>query len=176
MRRLYLIRHAKAGARDRFAGDDRDRPLSKGGRRQAEDLVDELSGEASPGRVYSSPARRCSGTVAPLAAALGVELVEAAWLFEGSDPLEALGRLTADEAEVVAACTHGDVVWGILEWLARGGVDLEPRPDAPKASVWVLDWPDTPAEGVPVRATYLAPPPDSGEDGADAAGSRPERA
>lgn len=158
MRRLYLIRHAKAVERDRFPGDDRDRPLTDAGERQADGLAAELAGEAPPGRIYTSPTRRCSATVAPLAGVVGVDLAEASWLFEGSDPLGALARLAADEAEVVAACTHGDLVWGVLEWLARGGVDLEPRPDAPKGSVWVLDWPDAPAEGVPVRATYLSPP------------------
>ncbi|MHB1986395.1 MAG: SixA phosphatase family protein [Acidimicrobiales bacterium] len=159
MRRAYLIRHGKAGDRDAFIGDDHDRPLTKAGATQAELLAQVLAGStAPPRRIFSSPARRCRATVAPYAerAALELELVD--WLDEGKDALKAVRRLCEIEAEVVAACTHGDVIWGVLEWLALGGVDLGGRPDAPKASIWVLDWPDSSPEGVPVRASFLPPP------------------
>ena len=160
MRRTYLIRHGKAGDRHKFAGDDdRDRPLTANGLRQAELLAGILAmGEASPARILSSPALRCRQTVTPLTAALGLEIDLVTWLDEGSDAVEAMNRLCAVEEDVVAACTHGDVIWGVLEWLSRGGVDLGERPDAPKASTWILDWPDAPAEGVPVRASFLPPP------------------
>ena len=39
---LYLLRHARAGRRSAWKGDDELRPLSKVGRRQAEGLVDVL--------------------------------------------------------------------------------------------------------------------------------------
>jgi hypothetical protein len=94
----------------------------------------------------------------PLAEALGLELSRAAWLGEGSDLFETLGELRGHEEEVVAAVTHGDVLWAMLEWLSQGGVDLGPRPKAPKGSTWVLDWPDPSAEGVPLRAVLLPPP------------------
>lgn len=159
MRRLYLVRHAKAGDRSRYDGDDLERPLSRPGLKQAQGLVEVLGpGETPPERLFSSPAARCHQTVEPLATALGLKIEEEEYLVEGSDPVAALGRLTAIDNEVLAACTHGDVIWGILEWLARGGVALGVRPDAQKASVWILDWPDAPAEGVPVRATYRPPP------------------
>ncbi|MGO9560841.1 MAG: SixA phosphatase family protein [Acidimicrobiales bacterium] len=159
MRRLYLIRHGKAGDRHRFDGDDSDRPLTTNGLRQAE-LLAELLGDsgAPPVRILSSPAERCRQTVSPLAKYTGRDVEPAQWLDEGSDALEALRLLTEIEEAVVAACTHGDVIWGVLDWLARGGVDLGDRPDASKASTWALDWPDSPAEGVPIRAGYLPPP------------------
>jgi 8-oxo-dGTP diphosphatase len=168
VRRLYLIRHAKAGDRHGFDGDDSLRPLSRAGREQATLLADLLAGSphgpeqlapaAAPARVLSSPAQRCIETVEPLAERVGVHVEVVDWLAEGSDPNHALGELTALPEEVVAACSHGDVIWGVLEWLARGGVTLASRPDAHKGSTWVLDWPDSPAEGVPVRASYLDPP------------------
>lgn len=158
MRRLYLIRHAKAGDRDRFPGDDSARPLTANGRRQADTLGGEDALGPLPDQVLSSPARRCVETVEPLAKRVGVAVETAKWLSEGRSPLEALARLRTQPGDVVAACTHGDIIWGVLEWLARGGVELVPRPDAPKASTWVLDWEDPSAEGVPLRATYLPPP------------------
>jgi phosphohistidine phosphatase SixA len=159
VRRAYLIRHGKAGDRDRFRGDDRDRPLTASGLRQADLLAEALGeSEALPDLILSSPAERCRQTVAPLCERIGTRMELVTWLDEGSDPLEALDLLTKTEQEVVAACTHGDVIWGVLDWMARGGVDLGGRPDAQKASTWVLDWPDSPAEGVPLRASYLPPP------------------
>jgi 8-oxo-dGTP diphosphatase len=158
VRRLYLVRHGKAGDRHRFDGDDRDRPLTTNGLRQAELLAELLAESGAPDRILSSPAERCRQTVAPLAKQAGRDVELEEWLDEGSDALEALALLTELEEAVVAACTHGDVIWGVLDWLARGGVDLGARPDASKASTWALDWPDSPAEGVPIRASYLPPP------------------
>ncbi len=160
MRRLYLIRHAKAGDRSRFTGEnDLERPLSRPGRAQAARLAEIFGpGETSPGRILSSTATRCVQTVEPLAAALGVEIEEHDWLVEGRDGTEALRRIAELDTDVVAVCTHGDLIWSVLQWLGRGGVLDDPRPDAQKAGTWILDWPDSPAEGVPVRATYLPPP------------------
>ncbi len=158
MRRTYLVRHAKAESRSQFVGEDDLRPLDETGLIQARSLPDLLEVHGAPGRLLSSPARRCLGTLEPLSVLSGIVIEEAAWLAEGSDPIRAVEHLRLLEEERVAACTHGDVVWGILEWIARGGVEIGRRPDAAKASTWVLDWPDGSAEGVPVRATYLPPP------------------
>jgi 8-oxo-dGTP diphosphatase len=159
VRRTYLVRHGKAGDRHRFHGEDRDRPLTANGLRQADQLAKDLgAGEAPPDRVLSSPAERCRQTVHPLATRAGHELEVVDWLDEGSDPLKALALITQLDDEVVVACTHGDVIWGILEWLSQGGVDIGPKPDAQKASTWVLDWERSPADGLPVRAKHLPPP------------------
>jgi phosphohistidine phosphatase SixA len=159
MRRTYLVRHARATERGRFEQDDALRPLDKKGRAQALWLADELSKSASPPELLlCSPARRCLETLAPFEEQSGVAVKVVEWLAEGEDPLAALECLRAEGSSVVAACTHGDVIWGILEWMARGGVDLGGRPDAGKASVWTLDWPDDSAEGAPLKASYLAPP------------------
>jgi phosphohistidine phosphatase SixA len=120
--------------------------------KRSELLAELLAESGAPDRILSSPAERCRQTVAPLAKQAGRDVELEEWLDEGSDALEALALLTELEEAVVAACTHGDVIWGVLDWLARGGVDLGARPDASKASTWALDWPDSPAEGVPIRA------------------------
>jgi phosphohistidine phosphatase SixA len=75
---LYLVRHADAGDRATWAGDDRRRPLSERGQRQAEKLIRAFA-EIDLTRVVSSPYDRCVQTVQPLALSRGlrVETTEA---------------------------------------------------------------------------------------------------
>ena len=61
-----LVRHAVAGDRRKWSGDDRLRPLDRRGRRQASALPEALSG-FPVSRILTSPAARCIGTVEPLA-------------------------------------------------------------------------------------------------------------
>jgi 8-oxo-dGTP diphosphatase len=70
---ICLIRHASAGDRSSWAGDDRLRPLDDRGLRQAEELVDLLQ-RYSLDRIVSSPALRCVQTVEPLALARGLPI------------------------------------------------------------------------------------------------------
>jgi 8-oxo-dGTP diphosphatase len=70
---ILLIRHAWAGERSEWDGDDRRRSLDERGRRQAEELV-ELLAPYELDRIVSSPYDRCVQTVEPLAAALGLEI------------------------------------------------------------------------------------------------------
>jgi phosphohistidine phosphatase SixA len=103
---LLVIRHARAGDRAEWQGDDRKRPLDKRGRRQAQALVNELA-EFPLTRILSSPYDRCVQTAEPLAAARGVqievrdELGEERQHFDGA----ALARSLAGEP--VALCVHG---------------------------------------------------------------------
>jgi 8-oxo-(d)GTP phosphatase len=70
---ILLIRHASAGDREAWEGDDRLRPLDKRGRRQAAQLV-ELLASYEFDRILSSPRVRCVETVEPLAEARGFEI------------------------------------------------------------------------------------------------------
>ena len=150
---LLLIRHAQAGARRDWSGDDVERPLSPKGRRQAQALVGELQTYA-PQRILTSPYVRCSQTVEPLAASLGVHVEPVVALAEGSST-EALELVRALADDKVALCTHGDVIPEVLVVLAdEDRLDLGPRPRQAKGSVWVLEA----RSGTFVRATYLAPP------------------
>jgi broad specificity phosphatase PhoE len=70
---LLLIRHALAGDRHAWEGDDRVRPVDDRGRLQSDALVDTLA-EFQIDRIVSSPYLRCVQTVEPLAEALGLEI------------------------------------------------------------------------------------------------------
>ncbi len=65
---VLLVRHAKAGDRDKWGPRDDLRPIRAAGEAQAEALVDQLA-HFHVERVLSSPYLRCTQTVAPLAAA-----------------------------------------------------------------------------------------------------------
>jgi len=70
---VLLIRHASAGDRYEWEGDDRLRPLDERGRRQANQLV-ELLEQYKITRLLSSPFLRCIQTVEPLAQARGFDI------------------------------------------------------------------------------------------------------
>ncbi len=151
---IFVVRHAKAGSRHNWAGDDVDRPLSKAGRRQAEALTDRLRAEAVSG-LWSSPYARCMETLAPLGTALGLEVIAEPRLAEGGrfeDTLELL-REVPDGAVL---CSHGDIIPELLDALARRGTKLLTRPDWRKAALWVLDAPD--ADGHVATAAAEPPP------------------
>lgn len=99
-----LIRHAAAGDRYDWDGDDFHRPLDAKGRRQAAELV-ELLRPYGVRRVVSSPYVRCVQTVEPLAAALGLRLEQDDRLAEGA----AAGADELLREDGVVCCTHGDV-------------------------------------------------------------------
>jgi 8-oxo-dGTP diphosphatase len=65
---LLLLRHASAGSRDEWAGDDRGRPLDKRGARQAQKLIRVLA-DLEIDCILTSPYLRCVQSVEPLAAA-----------------------------------------------------------------------------------------------------------
>ncbi len=69
-----MVRHAKAGSRHKWDGEDLERPLSEAGRRQTEAITERLRGERVTG-LYSSPYVRCVQTLAPLGEHLGLEVV-----------------------------------------------------------------------------------------------------
>jgi phosphohistidine phosphatase SixA len=85
-----LLRHASAGDRDDWDGDDESRPLDARG--------------------ISSPAVRCVQTVEPLAGVLGLGVEHDPRLAEGT------GRSALEllHEEGVVCCTHGDVIEDVL--------------------------------------------------------------
>jgi 8-oxo-dGTP diphosphatase len=104
---VILLRHASAGDRSTWDGDDMLRPLDKRGRKQAAKLRDELRARGVR-RVVSSPYVRCMQTVAPL----GLDVVPDERLAEGASERDTRELLaTLDDA---VACTHGDVVENVL--------------------------------------------------------------
>jgi phosphohistidine phosphatase SixA len=153
-RRIFLVRHAHAGDRSRWDGDDNQRPLSDKGWRQAEGIA-ALLRDQPVDRVLSSPSLRCVQTVEPLARDRGMRIEEVDELLEGNDPAEALELLEAEQGSLVA-CTHGDIVPGVLDLLRGDGIAVDGAMSWPKGSTWVLEA-GAGGEGFE-RARYLPPP------------------
>jgi broad specificity phosphatase PhoE len=136
---LLLVRHAHAPARRDWPGDDRARPLSAQGLKQAGGLVSIARELAPVKRVLSSPSLRCVQTMEPLAGQLGLQVERADELSEGQRAA-ALKLVRSLAGQDVAVCTHGDVVAEILVSLAdEDGIDLGPHPRQAKGSVWALE-------------------------------------
>lgn len=150
---VLLVRHADAGSRFDWPGDDRSRPLSERGLGQAASLAAELA-PLAPRRVLSSPFLRCTQTAQPLAERLGLEVEATEELSEGHTPLALrLLRILAGQAAVVV--THGDVVPELLWALAdQDGLALPDRPSWAKASTWALEG----KSGRFLSASYRPPP------------------
>lgn len=153
---LFLLRHAQAGSRGRFDGEDLVRPLSSEGRHQAADIVGALRELGITG-VLSSPYRRCIETAAPTAAALGLRVAIEDCLAEGPSA-HAIDLARKFALSDVVFCSHGDVIPAILEWVqVHDAVDLGREPRCQKGSVWMLE-PDRDTPGRFVSASYLPPP------------------
>ena len=153
---VYLVRHAKAGERGVWEGDDQLRPLSGRGHLQARGLLEVLEG-AQFDRLLSSPYVRCMETVVPLSGERGVAIEPVDALAEGAALDEALALVGKHTAHGAVFCTHGDVVPMLLEHYAGQGVDIGAAPQWPKGSTWALD---TDATGEVTSVRYLPPPPD----------------
>jgi phosphohistidine phosphatase SixA len=138
--RAVLIRHGAAGDHAHWRGDDRLRPLTGKGRRQAAALPGLLAGTGIA-RVVSSPFRRCVETAEPLAEAIGVDVEISDALAEGADAAGVL-EILAQTEQVVAVCTHGDVCHLLVG----------PR-HTRKGAAWVLE-----VTGEAVRPVQEIPP------------------
>jgi broad specificity phosphatase PhoE len=138
--KLYLVRHGHAGSRSSWTGDDRLRPLSKKGRRQAAALAQELAG-AGITRLVSSPSVRCIETLRPLADQVGLVVEDDDRLAEGSDgraALELADELRRDDDGAAVVCSHGDVIPDLLFELRGNGTVFHDPPSWPKGSVWLV--------------------------------------
>jgi 8-oxo-dGTP diphosphatase len=81
---LILLRHASAGRKAHWPGDDQSRPLDAKGASDALELAGLLACFAPRARVLSSPALRCTETVRPYAASFdGTVEAEAALALSG---------------------------------------------------------------------------------------------
>ncbi|BBZ23702.1 NUDIX hydrolase [Mycolicibacter hiberniae] len=139
---VLIVRHGTAGRRSRFSGDDRERPLDKMGRAQAEALTGLLLAFGATD-VYAADRVRCEQTVEPLAAELGVEVRAEPTLTEEAyshNPKRARRRVMeiAQLGGTPVICTQGKVIPDLIAWwCARDGI----KPDKSrnrKGSTWVL--------------------------------------
>lgn len=128
---IILLRHAKAGDREQWTADDRLRPLTKPGLRQADGLVEALR-TFRVASVFSSPFVRCVETVKPLAKERGLPVEETAVLAEGAGAKDAIILMRELEDDAVL-CTHGDVLWYVLHALTKK------QTATPKGGGWVIE-------------------------------------
>ena len=131
---ILLVRHAKAGDREKWDAPDDLRPLTAKGEAQAQALVDLLAGYEID-RVLSSPYLRCTQTVAPLAAARGLAVEPCDDLAEGEGEAGvALAHGLLGEPRYTVLCSHGDVVEEVLDALGVRRDDY-----TRKGATWVLE-------------------------------------
>ena len=133
---IYFVRHAKAGERRTWDGDDVDRPLSRTGWKQSSAIANRLSKKSVSG-LYSSPYVRCMQTLEPLGDKLGMKVVADKRLFE-DEPFEPVLDLLNEVDDGAVLCSHGDIIPAVIKALVRRGMKVETPPDWSKASVWVL--------------------------------------
>jgi 8-oxo-(d)GTP phosphatase len=139
---VLLVRHAKAGKRDHWPGDDDLRPLSSAGWRQAAGLRSMLP-LWGPVRVHSAPRVRCVETVQGVAEDLGVGvLLEPRLSEEGYWPDREAGLVRlleiADGVGTAVVSSQGGVIPDIVSTLADlGGLSLGGTP-CKKGSAWLL--------------------------------------
>ena len=136
---VVLVRHAKAGKRSEWRGDDDERPLEPAGVAQAERLVGLLSCFA-PERIVSAEPVRCVQTVRPLGKRLDLDVRidplfgDESYLIRPRATEEALLELAAGPDEVTVVASQGTTIPGLVE---RFGRDVRSA-DTRKAAVWVL--------------------------------------
>ena len=159
LRTVLLVRHATAGNRAEWTGDDHLRPLDERGRRQAEGLVRVLA-RFEVREIVSADFVRCVESVEPLADAIGLTIKQEPLLSELGYPghedaaVELIRGLGATDSSAVA-CTQGDVIPDLLKRLARTDhVDLPESLAYKKASTWVLSF-----DGERLFAAHHIPPP-----------------
>ena len=149
---LILVRHASAGHKADWPGDDRSRPLDARGAADAQILAGLLACFAPAARVISSPARRCTDTVRPFAESFGGTVEAEACLApygrsavfsSRTDQADALRRLlsalVADRRPAVL-CLHRENVPDVLAEAcsALGASAAVPAdPSLSKGGFWV---------------------------------------
>lgn len=151
---IHLVRHAVAGDRHEWSGDDRLRPLTAKGERQAAGINRQLSG-VGVSRILSSPHVRCLQTVEPLSEALGVRVEKADALAEGASPAGMRALLNEVAGTNAVLCSHGDVIPEMLRLLRGDGTRLESPLECKKGSIWAIFGDD----GLK-SAVYVPPPAD----------------
>jgi len=150
---VVLVRHARAGKRSAWRGDDRARPLDELGLRQAEELARFLALFA-PDRVLSADLTRCAQTVQPLARRLGQpvrtaeQFADERYWIDPAGAMRALRALAIPGASVVV-CSQGVTIPALIAAM---------RPDADpatrKGSCWVLAF----GSGALISADHYPPP------------------
>ena len=132
---IVLVRHAEAVPRKGWTKDDERRPLTRLGLAQSDGLLDVLA-DVEVEQLLSSPALRCTATIAPLASKRDMRVKTSRRLLEGhgDDALD----LVLDAVGDVLMCTHRDVIELVLRELRNLGWPVPQHPHRQKGSTWLL--------------------------------------
>jgi 8-oxo-dGTP diphosphatase len=158
---LLIVRHAKAGKKRRWQGEDSLRPLDSEGVAQAARLA-AVAPCYGPSRIASADLLRCADTVRPLSHDLGLPIDIEPKLGRdayAADPRATLAwvRDQVDQGGTAVLCSQGEVIPDLMTRLSAGSPLKMRRPAARKGSVWALSF----AAGKLVGADYdadLLPP------------------
>ena len=138
---IHLVRHADAGNRPHWDGDDEQRPLNERGATQARTIADLLA-PLDVQRILTSRYERCVQTVAPLGEKLGIGVEQEQALAEEANLSDALALVEAlvERGEDAVLCSHGNILSPILDRLHRRGVELVADEwTCDKGSVWTIE-------------------------------------
>jgi 8-oxo-dGTP diphosphatase len=150
---LILVRHASAGSKDEWAGEDEQRPLDAKGAADASLLARLLACFAPRARVVSSPAVRCRDSMHPYVAGFGgfveVEAVLApsgrsGYFSSRTSPGASVRKLVGDlvaGGQPTVVCLHRENLPEALEaaCAALGAPSAVPEdPSLPKGGFWVV--------------------------------------
>lgn len=155
---VMIVRHARAGSKARYKGDDAQRPLDKHGRAQAESLVGQLLSFGARD-LFAADRTRCRQTLDPLAEELGTvihnepELTEESHATNRKATRRRILEIAATSVNPVI-CTQGKVIPDVIAWWCeRDGV----RPDKSrnrKGSTWIMSLSD----GRLIAADHISSP------------------
>ncbi|MEQ3548942.1 NUDIX hydrolase [Pseudonocardia nematodicida] len=158
---VVLVRHAKAGSRTAWEGDDDLRPLSGTGHTQADRLAQFLP-RFGPDRLASAPPLRCGQTIAPFAEKTGLGtpsseplLGEHGYWVSPADGRARFAELAASPG-VTLICSQGGVIPDVVEDLLRRAGQSPGEVPSHKAGTWVLGFGAT---GALQFADYYRRPP-----------------
>jgi phosphohistidine phosphatase SixA len=149
---LLVVRHADAGDKSSEQDQDRLRPLSPHGHRQAEGLVFRLE-DYPIERILCSPTLRCYQTVEPLARDRRLQIETVPALGVGASPAQLLDLFWDLELRGSVLCTHGEGIGLLLTRLLADALLAEDPLEWPKGSTWLLERIDRRQ----VRGRFLAP-------------------
>ncbi len=134
---IYIVRHAKAGKRSEWHDDDKLRPLSEKGWRQAEEIAKKLS-SLPISILISSPATRCIQTLEPLAKRLKLQVQVDKRLREFGD-IKNMLEFAEEVEDSAVLSSHGDMIPELIKTLEHRGMKINSHPDWRKGSVWVVE-------------------------------------
>jgi ADP-ribose pyrophosphatase YjhB (NUDIX family) len=155
---VLIVRHGTAGTKNRYNGDDQNRPLDKRGRAQAESLVGLLLAFGATS-LYASDRLRCIQTIEPLADELRTDIKrepslteEAYWQSRKKARQRVLEIAASDGTPVI--CTQGKVIPDLIQWWCdRDGVKPAMSRNR-KGSTWVQSL----LEGMLIAADHIETP------------------